>query len=368
MAMLAITGLQGSGKGHQVVKYFIPENYAKGRNIRTNVKGLKLDLIKEYCIKKFPSLDPEKFGKIEFFEESDMKKENFFPILINENNTETIDDSNSIIKSGDVVIIDEAHRAYGDSLKKEELEYFTMHRHFIDLNGFESEIVLMTQDISLLTAKVRKLIKNTYECRKMDAVGRSDKYYMAVYTGGTTNKRNRILEDKKLYDKEIFTLYESQEGGKGKSMSLDKRVNLMRSPRMIGLFLAIIIAPILLIYTLWNFFHPKPKVDATTSASTLNQSGAAQPAPQPIENLFKIVGVLDTPKKRLIFLQDQNQTIKLMSPKSCTGSGMLLTCRLDNDKEVSYYTNIKPNTYNGLNNENKNKTNYNTNSQPINNK
>lgn len=357
MSILGIVGLPGSGKSHQAMIILV-ENYANGRNIKTNLKGLKLDKIKEYCIKKFPKCNPDEFGTIEIFEDYSIEKTNFFPTLTSEDNKEVIHDKDSIIKSGDVVIIDEAGKCYGDPLKKEALDYFIMHRHFTDKNNLESEILLMVQDISLITAKLKKLIKNTYLCRKLDGVGFAGYYYLGIFTGGTIRASNRINDMKKAYDKDIFELYESQSGGKGKESKLDSRANVFKNPKMIALIIAIIIAPILLVYTLWSFFHPaNKKVESLSGSPSSSISSSLPPSasaasPVSSEPMFKIVGVLDTSTKRLIFLQDQFNSIKLVYPQSCTGSGMLLVCKIDN-KEISYYSSYKPTG----NNKNENKNN-----------
>lgn len=364
MSILVLTGVPGSGKGHQAMKYFIVENFANGRHIKTNMSGLKLDKIREYCIKKYPNIDPEKFGTIEMFHQNDIEKDNFYPYLeYGQNNEEIIRDENSIIKGGDVLILDEAGKVYGNALKKPVLEYFTMHRHFVDKNNYEAEIILMVQSLGLLTTKLKQLVKNTYECRKLDNVGMSGRYYLAVYSGGTNKKAARFIEKQEAYDTEIFTLYDSQSGGAGKENKVDKRINLLKSPKMIALGIAILVAPILLIYTLYSFFNPTPKkVESSIPGTVQNSNGQVVTAP--IQPAFKIVGVMDSPTKRMIFLQDQNNSIKLVAPNSCSGVGMLLVCKIDNNQEVSYYTNIKTNN-NGILNENKT-NNSNTNNNTIN--
>lgn len=348
MSMVAITGLQGSGKSHQAIKYIIVPNFAAGRTIRTNIKGINLEALIEYCKKEYPSSLVEDFGKIITITDKDISQKNFYPTLEEVDNKEVMNDTDSIIKSGDVIVIDEAAQFYS-SVTEAMIVFFTMHRHFTDSKGLSSEICFLVQDLSLISIKARKILKTTYVCKKLDVVGFSGRYFLGIYDGSRINSKYMINSKNEPYDKEIFKLYSSHAAGTGKEKKLDRRANIFSSWKAWILIAAVIIAPIFLIWTLWKFTHPdSDKLQITDknakSSGSLNSATPVQNQNSNEQN-FKIVGVLDTPGKRIIFLQDQFKNVKTIFPQSCTGSGILMICKYEN-KEVSYMNNSQ-----GQNNE-----------------
>jgi len=84
MAQTAYTGIQGSGKSFEVVRNVILPNVAKGRRVVTNVAGLKIDLINQYCVDKLGA-DPNKLGEIVQVENERIEQPDFFPVEITEN-------------------------------------------------------------------------------------------------------------------------------------------------------------------------------------------------------------------------------------------------------------------------------------------
>lgn len=336
MAMVVITGLQGSGKSHQAMKYIILPNFIAGRIIRTNIKGINIEAIIEYCKKHYPKVKEDEYGKIIPITDKDINDKNFYPVLLEVDNKEVMDDTKSIIKSGEVVVIDEAAQFYG-TITDEQLVFFTMHRHFTDTNGLSSEICLLVQDIQLLHTKVRKLTKTTYQCRKLDMLGFSSRYFLGIYDGGSIRKSHMINSRNESYDKEMFKLYNSHSVGKGKEQKLDKRANIFMTPKAWILISAVIIAPIFLFWSMWKFLHPEQKSSNPTASKGSTTTNQNQVTNAPIQNNYKIVGILDIKYKRLIFLQDTQKNIKTVYPSFCTGNGITMKCKLEDSTEISYF-------------------------------
>jgi zona occludens toxin len=386
MSLTLLTGQPGSGKSHQAVKYLIVPNYMQGRRILTNIKGLKEDVLIEYCtklhekenaIKEKTGLEvaPLNLGKIVPIFDKNITHPDFFPVLgeelVDGAIKETIDDSKSFVKSGDVVIVDEAGQWF-DSYKKTYLTFLTMHRHFTDENNKTMEICFLVQDHTFINRKYLKLVKYTYVCKKLDMLGkRGGNYYnLNIYPKTEIYEDSIIRSSKQAYDPEIFPIYESYAGGTGEEVALDKRINILMSWKTWVFLIALCYVP----YAIYKITHKDPPksvavttappavVSSSGSVSPVSQSGSASLSSPPSSlPQYRIVGVIDTPGKRLIFLQDDNNQVKVVYPQLCTGSGMLMTCQVEN-KTVSYYNPIIKKDANekylgGYNNENKNRSN-----------
>ncbi|MBU9542858.1 zonular occludens toxin domain-containing protein [Burkholderia multivorans] len=340
MAINLITGLMGGGKTFQAIKYMLIPAYAKGRKIITNIKGIDIEKLNAYCIKHF-KVKEEDFGQIVLVNDNQINNSNFYPVLIDINNHEVIDDSQSVVKSGDVVIIDEAGQFYREKQSKENIKFFTMHRHFTDKDGLSTEIVMIVQDLSLINRAIKAITATTYRTKKLGLLGLNKTYRLSVYDGGNINPKLEINSEVKKYDPEIFPIYKSHAKGEGKEKSLDNRNNIFRNPKTILILIMMVLCPLSLWYTMHTFFSGKgliKKDEQNQSSNSSNGSTTSNNQLAPLkEPQFRIAGVLDMPGKRAIFLQDENGSIKLVYPQFCYGSGIFMTCKIDN-KEVSYYS------------------------------
>lgn len=360
MAMSVITGLQGSGKSHQAVKFFLIPNYLKGRNIVTNISGINQQELINYCIneheKKYASvkaagnpIPPLKLGNVTLINDHDIKLPNFYPTISHVNNKEVVDDKNSIVKSGDVVIIDESAKFYAD-FNKVDLEYFTMHRHFTDSNNMSSEICLLVQDKNLINRKYLSIVKNVYVCKKLDMFGKktANFYALRIHEGSKDNSPV-IARTKQAYDKNVFPIWASYAGGEGTEQKLDSRLSLLSNWKVWAFIVALPIIIYLLYSVVGGFFNPKPKEKKQDLAVVSNLQNQPVSVSKPLVNLeeeeqskYKIVGMIDLPTKRLVFLQDENNNMKVVYPQLCYGSGLLMSCQVEN-KLVSYYSPIRKN-------------------------
>jgi zona occludens toxin len=355
MSISVIQGLPGSGKSHQAAKYILVPSFSSGRRILTNIKGINEQNLIEYCedehYKKYEILKktggqipPPKFGQVILINDKNISDPNFFPVLHDVDNEEVIDDSKSFVKSGDVIIIDEAGQFY-DNLKKSDLTYFTMHRHFTDENGISTEICLLVQDRTLLNRNLLKLVQTTYHCKNLFMLGFSKKYSLSIYDGNRVSRASLTSKSTSTYDKKIFPIYSSYAGGKGKEVKLDNRINILKSWKLWIMVVPFVVLPYFIYVSLSSFFHQKsPSLPVSPASVPVSSSSVPVSSSSSVvsdnRNNYRIVGVVDVPQKRLIFLEDNDKQMKIVYPMSCSGKGIYMTCQIEN-KTVSYYSPLK---------------------------
>ncbi len=333
MAQTAYTGLQGHGKSYEVVLSVILPNFAKGRRIVTNISGLNVDLIKEYC-QKVLETDPSLFGEIISVDHADMIKENFFPREETENPykkaLETCTDETNraelekaaqawrdafTVRGGDLIIIDECWRfyAFGEKLPKYHLEFFRMHRHFLNPDSGQCcDIVLIVQDIADLNRFIRATVEKSFRMQQHVALGMRDRYVVNIYSG--KNQTNRSLLEggiNRKYDPAIFPLYKSHsqkvEGGAGpKEERSDKRGNVFNLKIIkYGIPLAIVWLAGASWY-MWKFFHPEKQGTAIVKEAKPGQGMSGSPAPEKkpdgLSDRWSLVGYFVRPGGAMTFV------------------------------------------------------------------
>jgi zona occludens toxin len=225
MAITLYTGLQGSGKSYEVVSSVIVEAVKVGRRVCTNIDGVDSEKIRHYVALKF-GLDISMLGHVDHFKNDLVEEVDFFP---------TYGGESSFVAAGDLVVIDEAWRFWGTgkkSLTHHEI-FFREHRHFINPDTFVScDIVLISQVANDLARFVRGVIEISFRTTKLKSLGLNNNYRIDSYEGASQVERRRSNSWQKKYEKEIFSLYSSYEGGKGVEKQVDKRQNIFRDPKV----------------------------------------------------------------------------------------------------------------------------------------
>lgn len=258
MTITCYTGLMGSGKTYEVVSHVILEALKKGRRIVTNIDGLDFDQIKEHFIKvKFDN----DIGSIHKIKNEEVEKQNFFP----EEN-----DVDSIVKFGDLVILDEAWNFYPTD-KKISDSHRRFHREHRHMNHIETgvccDLVLIVQDISDLHRMVKCVVEVTYRTFKLKSLGFSSRYRLDVYEGYKLTRASHTNRMIRKYDKEIFPLYKSYSAGAGAELETDKRRLIFTGRKFV---VWVVFALIFLIYggyTIYGiFFGDKLKIKKPESA------------------------------------------------------------------------------------------------------
>jgi len=231
MSILAFVGLPGSGKSYGVVANVILPALRMERTVVTNIPLHLEEIYREFTL-----------GKVIQFATDDVTSSDWW--LEN-------------CPPGSVVIIDECWKFWPAGKRQsdyepEELSFFAEHRHRVDDKTKKTtEIYLVTQDLSQISACVRDLVETTYIAQKLTALGARKKFRVDVYTGSVKGQRGpkgrRINSLIGQYKPSIYRFYKSATHSVtvGDELKVDNRASIWRSPAVrivipIGLALAII--------------------------------------------------------------------------------------------------------------------------------
>lgn len=246
MAISAYTGLPGSGKSYEVVNSVILRAVQRGRVVWTNIPVL-IDGVKVF------QHDPE--------------------------NPHWYLDA----PGGAVVVIDECWRYWPSGTKANEIaerigSFFAEHRHRTG-NGEETEIVLVTQDLSQIASSIRTLVSKTYRMRKLIELGLGSRYRVDVYSGAVTGQRPPAAQHvsgwRAKYDPEGFKRYKSHtQGDEAKAADADARGTVWRRVEVLAI-------PLLVV----GLFFIVPGVTSALGAKDKTQqavSGERSDPPRPV--------------------------------------------------------------------------------------
>lgn len=342
MAINAYVGLQGSGKTFEVVSSPVLDAVSQGRRVVTNVAGISEDLIHEYLVNKRDA-QIDKLGQIIHIDNDRIMQPQFFP-------DEEKPELDSIVKGGDLVVIDEAWRFWGtDSgkLSHEHMQFFRMHRHYVHPDtSVACDVVLMTQDITGLHRSVKNVIEFAFRMHKHKSLGFSKLYRVEIYEGWKLNSKTRIDDRQKKYNPEIFPLYQSYAGGSGTENAIDKRQNILGNRRLwfVGLGVLLMIGGG--IFGVSRFFHQNTEDKTVTTTSTKTaaiqapvkvdgtavESKAASSNTSEFSDAWRIVGEFEYKQMRWIVLSNQVGKLRIESPSMFHGTGAITIGEIDGER------------------------------------
>ncbi|NDC89793.1 MAG: Zonular occludens toxin, partial [Bacteroidetes bacterium] len=223
MAIIAYTGVMGSGKTYEAVSTAALGALKAGRRVVTNISGFNFEAIRDYLgpFNDGAYLEP---NRIVVVPSARVTEPHFFydPEI----------PADSVVKPGDLVLIDEAWLfwANGTKIPEEHQKFFRMHRHYVEQNtGQSCDVCIMIQDINGLHRDIRGVLETNYKFTKLKSLGIASRYRIEVYEGGTRQKETFISASLKKYDKAIFPLYQSYEGQAGREGTIDKRQNIFNN-------------------------------------------------------------------------------------------------------------------------------------------
>jgi zona occludens toxin len=342
MAINAYVGLQGSGKTFEVISSPLLDAVSQGRRVVTNVAGISEDLIHEYLVNKRDA-QIDKLGHIIHVENDRILQPQFFP-------DEEKPELESVVKGGDLVVVDEAWRFWGaDSgkLSHEHMQFFRMHRHYVHPDtSVACDVVLMTQDITGLHRSVKNVIEFAFRMHKHKSLGFSKLYRVEIYEGWKLNGKTRIDNRQKKYNPEIFPLYQSYAGGSGKENEIDKRQNVLANKRIWILSVVVLLMIIGGIYGVSRFFYPSG-ADKTVNHSVTKTAAMQDPVkgvgtPADVKSAanntngfsdsWRIVGELESTNMRWVVLANQSGKLRLESPSMFHGSGAIVIGEVDGER------------------------------------
>lgn len=269
VSIAAYTGLPGSGKSYGVVENVVIPALKSGRHIVTNMP-LEREKLLAFC----------GAGQITFVE----------------TNAEVA----TIVQMGIdypgvVFVLDECWRYWPagklpNQIPESEKEFFAMHRHRVGEDGFSTEIVLVTQDLSQISGFVRALVEQTFRATKLTAVGSKNKYRVDVYEGAVTGPKpsptRRLREMYGKYKPEIYALYrshtQSMVAGAGDEVKADDRGSLLKGWRVKLSLAALALLPFLLWGASCSLLKFKDRV---AGGGRAERSEGPTAAPQPAPNV-----------------------------------------------------------------------------------
>jgi zona occludens toxin len=291
MPITAYTGLMGSGKSYEVTENVILPALLEGRRVVTNVANLQQEEIRAYLIDKFDAVEAD-IGEIVQLTNDDIDRKDFWPVEVKEGEVAP----DSVVKGGDVVVIDECWRWWATGVKFDarHMTFFRMHRHFVHpVSGVCCEIVLVVQDIADLDRKLKVVVETTYRMTKHKALGMSSKYRVDIFVSYKTNREPmRVIQ--RSYNPDVFRLYQSySQGGKdgGKEVDADGRANIFKNPLFtIAIPLMTVIA-LVAGWKVYSFAHPDKPGTATADKDKDKDKAKAAAAAVPVSHAKPAVDV-----------------------------------------------------------------------------
>lgn len=344
MAINAYTGLMGSGKSYEVTASVVVTAVEKGRRVVTNIDGISEEKIHDYLAKK--GKERGKLGRVVHVTNDVLNKPGFFP---DEHKPEQV----TVVKPGDLVCIDEAWRHWGTgvSISTEHMQFFRMHRHYVDPETkVACDVALMVQHIGDLHRSIRSVVEMTARTTKIKTLGMNRTYRVELYEGDKITKASRFEVFVKKYDKAFFPLYNSYSGGQGTEKAMDKRQNVLLNPRIWfigGMLLAMLAACVY--YVQW-YLHGRLKPQEAASAaektaggvqSSPAGSGPANGAQKANEGVFRLVGEVKLHGESWMLVADSEGRVRLANPAAFVGRGLTMVGTVEGQRVATWTGTLK---------------------------
>lgn len=316
MAVTAYTGPPGAGKSYALVSEVVVPGVLDGRRVLTNIDGLSPEAVLDHCAALAPEAD---LGEVVLFERAALKDPDFFP-------TESIPDATTVVKNGDLVVIDEWKLSFSNRGRQdnERLEDFLRwHRHLVNEKGVSTDVVIGTQLITDVHRDYRGVIERSFKFRKLSSVGLAKAYKYDVFEGSDQRKGTAFRVGNGRFKKEIFALYKSFEtDGDAKESKTDGRATLFSK----GFIALGVLALLFIVGGAWgmsNFlFGSKAKEGegfGPIPAGTYAQPAPIAPsavAPSIPESPYRIVGVVTGDGAPVVVVSDENGTTRLENARN----------------------------------------------------
>lgn len=344
MAINAYCGLMGSGKSYEAVSSLILPAIAAGRRVISNIDGLNEKLIREYILKnkgkfaKKNEITEETLGEIILVDNERVMQPLFFP------DPERHEAAETVVRSGDFVVIDEAWRFWPTSqrIPHEHMQFFRMHRHYAHPDtGVTCDIALLIQDISGLHLDLRKVIEMSVRTTKLKSVGLNNNYRVEVYEGYRQTKTARTASYQKRYNKKIFPLYQSYTTNNARETTIDSRQNIFKGGKV--WFLIFLISLMLFggSYYVYRFFNPNLTSDLKTDGSSSLRPESKHN--MRVENTmpsrsteWRIVGVTFFDERPWVVLQNSAGRLRYAHRSNFEGQGPLMRGVVDGVEVTTY--------------------------------
>jgi zona occludens toxin len=361
MPIVANVGLPGSGKTFDAVREKVITGVVQGRRVVTNIEGINPDRIYDYVERKY-GIPADRMGEVVPVHLDRPGQPNFFPHSIHPADHPTdphrVNDTDTVVKGGDLVVIDEARRFWDPGIKpsEEHKKFFAEHRHYTGKNNVSCDLVYICQDLSQIHRSFKPNTELTFRFKKLKSLGLYNSYVINQWEGTKLTKDLVVATYNKKYDPEIYPLYKSYSGSQpGKELEVDKRQNILRRPSLL-----LVVATVLVVCggSLWyaiRFFSATPANASTSSSSSPGapQARAAMPGspnnpsivpspkpPRPSE-VWRISGTLETRDGKFVLLVSKEGKSRLVQPDSkWTYAGGRYISGVVDDELVGTYTGV----------------------------
>lgn len=336
MAINAYTGLMGSGKSYEAVESVVIPAVEKGRRVVTNIDGINGDLIRQYLVDK-KKVDINKLGTVLHVANDDVTKPGFFP-------DEHKPEIDSVVKPGDLVVIDEAWRFWEtkSNISPEHMQFFRMHRHYVHPDtGVACDVALLLQSVTDLHRTVRAVLEVTARTTKLKTLGLNKQYRIELYEGSKITKASRFQYFVKSYKKEIFPLYQSYSGGSGNEKAIDARQNILKNPRLW------IIAALLFVMCFFSYWYLKrffsgetlkAKSGDASSIVTANSVGtvSSNQSKPVVTDALRVAGTVYLSGHSYVVLADAAGRMRFESPDRFVGEGSFIVGTVEGQKVATW--------------------------------
>ncbi|WP_342220877.1 zonular occludens toxin family protein [Candidatus Fukatsuia endosymbiont of Tuberolachnus salignus] len=353
MAISAYVGVPGSGKSYEVVASVIIPACLAGRRVVTNIYGISVDKIADYCV-SVKKADRTSLGHIIYVENEQVQQETFFPYKT----AQAALCGNTFCQSGDLICIDEAWRIWPTEKKipVQHQSFIAEHRHFTnERTGVCCDLVVINQSVTNLPRFIKDRIETTYRMQKLLALGLRTRYRVDVFTGIRLFKSTRTTSYQCAYDKAIFALYHSYEGGKGTELTVDKRQNVFSSARLgwvvIGMLLLAGVSVTFLVYFFTQYASSEASSDKPAMRSVpVNPSPIvttslhvvpASPEKPAISARWRVAGKLAKKGQIWVVLADNAGRLRAEPVSQFAFEGVMMTGTIDGERVTVWSGGIK---------------------------
>lgn len=325
MAISAYTGVPGTGKSYALVAEIIVPGVRDGRRVLTNVQGVDPQKVLEYCEAKWPK-EAGELGEVILFDGSQTLEPGFFP-------AEGEPDGDAFVRAGDLIVFDEVRMFWPrrGKFSPAVMKFLRYHRHFVSARTHQStDVVLASQLVTDFHEDFRGCIERNYKMKKLKAVGLNSRYVWQSWEGSEQRKGHHVGNGGGKYAKDIYNLYSSYAGEKGKEASTDRRTNVIMQPKFLAICAGTLLGLFFSLYWVWGFFHPhsaKPKAEAVAaiaapaSVPTTAVGAAAVPVSNgapPVSAVWRISGAIQTPGLNVVVLVDRAGNTRYEDPSNFT--------------------------------------------------
>jgi zona occludens toxin len=326
MAINVYTGTMGSGKSYEITLNVVLPAVLAGRRVVTNIAGIDEARILEYLRSKNPEHQGN-FGAIAHIEDNQISQPGFFP-------DESKPEITSVVRPGDLVVIDESwrHWTVSQKLSFEHMQFFRMHRHYVHPDsGVSCDLALVFQSVGDIPRNLLAVVEMNFRTTKLKTLGLNSSYRIEFWEGGKQTKSAFVGLRVTRFNEKIFPLYKSYSGAGGTEVAIDSRQNVLKNPRLWAGAVVLLLIFAYAAWFLWSFFHPTGTGPAPlpSSASQASNISSVVAGPTPAKSTTsttgrRIGGVVSFPSGRFVLVVDRQGRFSFDSTRSYVGRGIFL--------------------------------------------